>query len=496
MTLRWRLTIVYTALMVLLLAAIAASVYGALAGYLDSNIRRELQDNLALARKQVQASGGQGIDCQAFPSGVFVQRDTLLPGDSFLNGLTECIESRGLNAIRLDEGGYAALERFRQQGTPGTFVGRIQVQLPESTVPALVMAYYNPASERVVQPADGVNRATVERLETVIYVARPLAQYDATLAGLRNILLVVGTFGVAAAALGSYSVAGRALGPLRAVRDEASKITGRELSRRVPEPGTNDEVDALAHAINRMLARLEDSFETQRRFTADASHELRTPVTAIKGHADYLLRRTGPSPAQRESLVIVRSEAERLTKLVGDLLELARADAGFPLDKKLFALVPLAEEVHLEVAPIAGTTVIEVVGPRSAAVVADPQRVRQVLLNLVQNAIKAGAATVRISIEEPDDSVVRLRVQDDGPGIPPEHLPHLFDRFYRIDTARNRAAGGSGLGLSIVKWIVEAHGGMVEVSSTVGVGTRFEVVLPSGGRTPPPRESQREGLRS
>ena len=290
-------------------------------------------------------------------------------------------------------------------------------------------------------------------------------------------MILVSLLGIMTASILSFTLARQALGPIRQVRDAAAEITGKNLNRRVPEPGTRDEVEDLARTLNGMLERLENSFETQRRFTADASHELRTPVTAIAGHASYLLRRTNPTEGQRESLEAITSLSTRLGRLIGDLLDLARADAGFGVEPQDTSLVALAEDVHLEVAAIAGNTEIEILGSRELRVSVDPHRFRQVIRNLVQNALKAGSSHVTVSVTKQLDHV-SISVSDNGSGIAPEHLSKLFDRFYRVDSSRDRGAGGSGLGLSIVKWIVEAHHGELRVTSTLGTGSRFEVVLP------------------
>jgi signal transduction histidine kinase len=228
-----------------------------------------------------------------------------------------------------------------------------------------------------------------------------------------------------------------------------------------------------------MLDRLQESFETQRRFTADASHELRTPVTAIVGHARYLLRRTRPTPEQIDSLTVIQREAERMGKLVNDLLELARADAGFQVHREPMNLVEVLEAVRDGLAPVSGATevVVDCAVPL-LEVEGDPARLKQVALNLVQNAIDAGAKRVTLHLERDGANAV-LEVLDDGPGIPAEALPHLFDRFYRVDGARSTRGNGSGLGLAIVRWIVQMHDGTVEVRSRVGEGTVFTVTLPA-----------------
>ncbi|WMT56742.1 sensor histidine kinase [Truepera radiovictrix] len=291
-------------------------------------------------------------------------------------------------------------------------------------------------------------------------------------------------------ALGVWFLAQRVLAPLKQVTQAASRISSHDLSQRVPAPPTRDEVGELALTLNRMLGRLQETFETQRRFTADASHELRTPVTAIAGHASYLLRRTNPTPEQEESLKIIRSEAARMSKLVNDLLELARADAGFSVDRVPFNLVEVVEEVKKELAPVLGGASLRTFSPQPLLEIeGDAGRLKQVLLNLVQNALNAGATQVDVSLTL-EGRRARLEVLDNGPGIPEGALPKLFDRFYRVDGARSTRGNGSGLGLAIVKWIVEQHGGEVTVESKVGEGTVFTVFLPAppqAGALPVPR---------
>lgn len=298
---------------------------------------------------------------------------------------------------------------------------------------------------------------------------------------LRQLLINLVTMVVAAFfffALVVWLLSLQALLPVKRVTEAAARIGSQDLAQRVPVPKTKDEMRDLAQAINLMLERLQESFETQRRFTADASHELRTPVTAIVGHANYLLRRTKPSPEQLESLGVIRSEGERMGKLVSDLLELARADAGFSIDRQPMNLVEVVEGVckdvrrtaHAEVSMSLPSPIVEVCG--------DASRLKQVVLNLVQNAVNAGAKHVSMSLGQEKDGVY-LEVLDDGPGIPAEAVPHLFERFYRVDSARSTRGNGSGLGLAIVKWIVTQHEGEVRVQSRPGEGTVFTVVLPA-----------------
>jgi heavy metal sensor kinase len=470
LTLRWRLTLLYTALMAFLLAVISVSVYAALRKNLYDNLEQELErslEQLAVIAStppfpilnDFDPSGYAQVDQVLF---IPLNRANVAVGVPFRNS---SLARLGLGArIVLSDDAYGRLEKG------GNYRGETELVIEGAKFPILVRARY------VTGPV----------APFVMYTARDLSQLRNTLSELQAILLLVSLFGLAGAGILAYSIAGNALEPIRRVRDTAAEITGKNLNTRVPEPATHDEVADLARTLNGMLERLEGSFETQRRFTADASHELRTPVTAISGHANYLMRRTNPTPEQKESLEAIRALSNRLSKLIADLLDLARADAGFPIEPREVNLVSLAEDVHLELAAIAGNTEIDIQGARNLIVMADPNRIKQVILNLVQNAIKAGSTHVSVMVELDDrdagqkDAIqmVRLSIEDNGPGIPAEHLPRLFDRFFRVDTARDRAAGGSGLGLSIVKWIVEAHGGTVQVSSRVGVGTRFDVRLP------------------
>lgn len=317
----------------------------------------------------------------------------------------------------------------------------------------------------------------------ITYVGRSMESVEDTLRRLQGVFALVMLVGLAVAGGLAALLVGRALRPLQEVRQAAERIGGQTLAERVPEPQTHDEVQALARSINAMLGRLEASFEAQRRFTSDASHELRTPVTAISGHASYLLRRTNPGGQERESLNIIRSESERLTTLITSLLELARSDSGAltlrraPIFSSLFL-----GEIARELAPLAVSqdAALRATGP-DIAFEGDPDRLKQVIINLVGNALKAGARTVTLeSSAQEEGREVRLSVRDDGPGIAPEHLARLFDRFYRVEDSRSRDAGGAGLGLAIAKGIVDAHGGRIWLESELGAGTVAHVQLPLG----------------
>lgn len=315
----------------------------------------------------------------------------------------------------------------------------------------------------------------------IVYVARNLKTVQNTLDDLKNVVMLLFLTGLLTAGTGAYLLAGQALLPLRRVQRAAERIGGQNLTERVPVPQTGDEVESLATALNAMLGRLEGSFEAQRRFTSDASHELRTPVTAISGHASYLLRRTNPTGQQQESLKIIRSESERLTNLIASLLQLARSDSGALVLQRgpVLAALFLADIVR-ELAPLAQAqhTTLTSAG-EDVTFEADADRLKQVLINLVSNALKAGAQTVTLRSERVG-AEVRLSVQDDGPGIPADQLERLFDRFYRLEDSRSRDQGGAGLGLSIARGIVDAHGGRIWLDSEVGQGTTAHVQLPIG----------------
>jgi len=339
--------------------------------------------------------------------------------------------------------------------------------------------FFDPSAENVDAP-------------TLVAVALPVR--NDTMTQLRTNLIQTILVALIVFPLGVWLLARRALAPLQRMTRAASRISSQDLSQRVPVPKSRDEVGELSLTLNRMLDRLQDTFETQRRFTADASHELRTPVTAISGHASYLLRRTNPTPEQVEPLSIIRSEALRMSKLVNDLLELARADAGLTVKREPMNLVEIIEGVERELAPVAGSARLRAFSPQPLLEVSgDAERLKQVVLNLVQNALNAGSSEVGVSLLREGDWA-RLEVLDNGPGIPETALLNLFERFYRVDGARSTRGNGSGLGLAIVKWIVEQHGGTVSVESKVGEGTVFTVLLPvleqprhPGAATSPPK---------
>ncbi len=325
-------------------------------------------------------------------------------------------------------------------------------------------------------------------LRGVVQVEYPLGDVLDSLAGLRRLLLtVVVPCGALLGGLASLFLVGRMLRPLRILTENAQAIGGSDLAERLPVVG-EDEFAGLATTLNGMLSRLETAFrleqattrrleetvEQQRRFTADASHELKTPLATIKAHAGLL--RMGELPEEdRESVEAVDVAANRMRGLVDDLLVLARADGGSLVART--APVDLAEAVSAAVGAVSPLSV-EVRGTATPLVVeGNGEALTRLFINLLDNAKKYANGPVEVHLAKKGDSA-EVAVIDRGVGIAPEHLPRLFDRFYRPDTSRTSETGGTGLGLAICKEIAAAHGGTVEVASTVGKGTTFTVVLP------------------
>lgn len=281
------------------------------------------------------------------------------------------------------------------------------------------------------------------------------------------------------ASLGGLFLANRALRPVERVAQAARRIGAGNLRERVAVPAAGDEISRLAALFNEMIDRLEQAFERERRFTADASHELRTPLAVLRGELELALRKERTGEQYREVLTASLEEIIRLSKLVDDLLTLARSERGeLALDRQPLRLDELAAQLCHYIEPLAeakGLT-LEYCADE-ITIVGDEMRLRQLLLNLLDNAIKYTPAGGTVSLRlKRDEHVVSIEVADTGTGIPREEQALIFERFYRQQ--QSRTAVGFGLGLAICKWITEAHGGSLTVNSEPGRGSQFLAAFP------------------
>jgi len=407
----------------------------------------------------------------------------------------------------LDPGTGAYLEAFRDflivSDAAGNVVGLSGVTRPLSAA----------AFEQITAPLDSLRGRKISGTLTVApplgsvrYLAIPVdsagpgigallvatpteeASYGPT-ALLRSMLLIAPIVLAASVALG-YWLASASVHPLLGIIDELEAITdGRSLHRRLAVPLTGDEVSRLAVTINGMLARLEQSFASLRRFTADASHELKTPLMVLRAGVERGLTHPKTPREVLQSLDETLDQINQMTEMVDNLLTLARADEGrAPLALEPTDLRELVADVS-ETAGMLGEDARVMVETRipdePVRLAADRHRIRELLLNLVTNAIKYTPPGGRVGLSlEQSDGVATLVVSDTGIGIAPGDLPHIFDRFWRADPARSRTGErpGTGLGLAITKWIAEAHGGSITVQSRPGRGSVFTVRLPSNGQ--------------
>ena len=305
-------------------------------------------------------------------------------------------------------------------------------------------------------------RAELALIRRAIFIALPL------------VLLVAGA--------GGYLLATRSLRPLGGMAEQARRITGANLDTRIQIDRAATELATLVTSFNELLSRLDQSFETMRRFVADASHELRTPIAVIRGEADVALSQPRSEAEYRESLATILDEARRLSRLVDDLLNLARADAGHVrLQTQDFYLNELLAECCRSVQSLAAARrlTLECRPGADLQFTGDEQLLRRLVINLLDNAIRytPPGGTVTAALDTLGGAV-RLRVTDTGIGIAEADAVHVFERFYRAGEARSRQDGGFGLGLAIVKWIAESHSGAVACASTPGGGSVFTVTLP------------------
>ena len=311
-----------------------------------------------------------------------------------------------------------------------------------------------------------------------IRVCRSNDTVERSLDQLQLVMLLAVPVFLGLAVFGSYFLAKLALRPIDHITETAVSLGAGNLSRRITGIESRDEVGRLAGAFNGMLARLEESFQREKQFTSDASHELRTPVSVIMAYAENLTAHAPDQETEKQAAAILL-ESRRMHSIIAQLLALTRGYEGkYRLEREEVSLSEMVSDVLAELTEEAAASGIRLAGqvPPEIRLSADQSLMTQLLLNLVENGIKYGKAggTVTVWAQEQDGHTL-LTIQDDGIGIGETDLPRIFDRFYRADQARDRS--GSGLGLSIVKWIVELHGWTIQVVSELGKGTRFMIKM-------------------
>jgi heavy metal sensor kinase len=451
LTIRWRLTIWYGAVLAAVLTCSDVAIYFLLRHYLlvltDAALREELSevvDEIGRARTIERLPVELGIRFP-FQEGYHVQVS----------------QPDGASVFRSDVVNASGLPLVRDSRSDSNYVS-ITVQ---------PIGHLRIGGRVAPGPAGPL----------IVTVAVSLAPTDRALRELLAVLLTTGPLALAGALGGGYLLARKALAPVDQMVKATDEITATRLDRRLDTANTDDELGRLATTLNHMIGRLERSFDEVRRFTADAAHELRTPLSMMRTTAEVALR--APRSPEEDARVIedLLEEIERLSRLVAQLLFLCREDGGLEMGRRQqVRLDEVVQQVsdHMEVIAHEKGVNLEVEHFRRCVVQGDHDRLRQLLFNLLDNAIKytppGGSVTVK---DESADGRSQIVVSDTGIGIPAEHLPHVFDRFYRVDPGRS-AEGGTGLGLSICRSIADAHQGQLLIESRAGQGTVVTLTLP------------------
>jgi heavy metal sensor kinase len=454
---RWRLTLWYAVLFALILALIGSVLFVWLREHLNAELDEQVHDQAAVVLTTIRIDGNAAA-WQVTPG---LEQE----GEYFLR----LLDTDG--TILADNGaelGGVPLQRNELHIALAGETVFSSLTLDDGQTLRILTAPVRPGGEE--GPIVGVFQLGLDR-----------GDIDEVLGQVLTGLATVAPLAIAAAAMAGYVLAGRALAPVSDITRLAAVVGGQDLHARLRLDLPEDELGHLARTFDGMLDRIEDAFNRQRRFTGDAAHELKTPLSLLRSRFELALSQPCSNEEYREVLQEAQADVSRLTGLVNTLLTLARADVGkLPLDLSEFDIQETIAAVCEEYGATAeevGVTVERDTVPTPA--VADEDLLVQVLVNLLDNALRHTPEGGRVSIGCcADGPGVRLWVGDSGCGIPAEHQARVFDRFYRVDTGRTRAAGGTGLGLAICRTIVEAHGGAMQMSSHPGKGTLVEVSLP------------------
>jgi len=473
---RSRLTLWYTAVLALVLVVFAGSAYAYLARAVREGTDQSLADDARFLALNLAAE--------------FEEDQT---GDNAAQEVARAFQFEDRQAFIFDERGRVAAASAAPAGGRGRNGWPEAAPLAQSLA-GLVEAARGPGRAYSTLRFGGSSvRACAERGSShgktfFVAVAQSRHGQEEELERVRRAFYVAVPVALLLASLGGYFLARKSLAPVVEMGARAAHINAESLGERLPVANERSELGRLARTFNELLARLDVSFEQQRRFMADASHELRTPVAIVRGESEVALSQESRSPEEyRESLAILHEEGRRLTRIVEDLFTLARADAGqYGLDPASFYLDETTAECVRAVRSLAarrGVALRHEDAGGEMPMRGDEGLVRRMLLNLLDNAIKytPSGGEVRVELAREGAAYI-IRINDTGVGVPEEARPHIFERFYRADKARSRnggAGGGAGLGLSIASWIAEAHGGRVTLERTGEGGSTFLVSLPS-----------------
>lgn len=471
---RLRLTIWYVVVLALMLLVFSASVYLLLARNLERRVDIGLSAALETMNHLLIAERAEGESVAK----AAVSSTTEL---HFPNIAMAVFDLRG--------------NLLSENTAPGNVHSRLTDQ---KAVPEEAPNYFTVSPRQTGDPAgwrtaSRLVRATTTDEPYLIVVSQSLGSVAEDLASLRRMFYLAAPLALLLAGLGGWLLARKSLRPVVAMSERARRISADNLEQRLPVGNPRDELGQLAGTFNELLARLNAAFDQQRQFMADASHELRTPVHVIRTAAEVTLEKPQRADNEyRESLRIVDQQTRRLTRIVEDMFTLARADAGHrELERTDFYLDELLGETVRAAQVLAERkgVQIELKPARETPYRGDEGLLRQMLLNLLSNSIKftSGGGHVSLKLVHEGDKQV-ITVEDSGSGIPLEAQPHVFERFFRADKARSRAeaihnGSGAGLGLSIARWIAEAHVGTIRLERSDATGTTFKVELPEVATT-------------
>jgi two-component system OmpR family sensor kinase len=465
-TVRGRLTLWYVSALALILALFGVSVYVMLSRALHRRVDEGLRSTIEISITSLTHDTQEGQS----------------PQSAAQSTAAELSHPQQAMMIFDDRGQLLATHPGEED---------LQIQLPDrATIPDADVALYTisnggngNANHRIA-----LRRVTIPPAGTpyIILASQPLKPVEDELESLREILYFAAPVVLLLAGFGGWFLARQGLAPVTAMARSARQIGAGSLDQQLPIVNPRDELGQLATTFNDLLARLNAAFEEQRRFMADASHELRNPLSVMSTAAGVTLKKEHREEEEyREALEIIAEQTRRLSRIVNDMFMLARADAGqYPLRKQSLYLDDLVEEVARAGAVLASDrrVSVQLTNLHEAVFHGDEDLLRQMLLNLVDNAVKftPSDGSVTLSLERRDNAYL-LTVIDEGPGIPPEARRHIFERFYRADRVRTRAEdGGAGLGLAIARWIARAHDGDIELDDSRSAGTKFIVRLPAG----------------